>query len=92
MANEVRLINVAPLMTDGWVLERHGISNCDVGRMSLADVPTVDAVPVVRCRECKYRKTERCQMYWESEDGREQYSWETDDDFCSSGKRRDDDD
>lgn len=49
---------------------------------------TVDAVEVVRCRDCKYRKTERCQMYWESEDGREQYSWETDDDFCSSGKRR----
>lgn len=46
-------------------------------------------VEVVRCRDCKYRKTERCQMYWESEDGREQYNWETDDDFCSSGKRRD---
>lgn len=50
---------------------------------------SVDTVEVVRCRDCKYRKTERCQMYWESEDGREQYNWETDDDFCSSGKRRD---
>ena len=47
----------------------------------------VDVVEVVRCKECRYRKTERCQMYWESEDGREQYNWETDDDFCSSGKR-----
>ena len=25
---------------------------------------TVDAVPVVRCRECKYRYTENCPMYF----------------------------
>lgn len=53
------------------------------------NVTSIDTVEVVRCRDCRYRKTERCQMYWESEDGREQYNWETDDDFCSSGKRRD---
>lgn len=57
-------------------------------RNVIADLES-SRVEVVRCRDCKYRKTERCQMYWESEDGREQYNWETDDDFCSSGKRRD---
>lgn len=84
----MRLIDADALIKGGWVLERHGISNSLLSVMSLADVPTVDAEPVVRCKDCKYRKTERCQMYWESEDGREQYNWETDDDFCSSGKRR----
>lgn len=59
-----------------------------ITRTIIEDSPAVDAVEVVRCRECMHRKTERCQMYWESEDGREQYNWETDDDFCSSGKRR----
>lgn len=57
-------------------------------RKVIADLES-SRVEVVHCRDCKYRKTERCQMYWESEDGREQYNWETDDDFCSSGKRRD---
>ena len=42
MANEVRLIDAAPLIADGWVLERHGISNVIIGRKSLADVPTID--------------------------------------------------
>ncbi len=42
MANEVRLIDAAPLIADGWVLERHGISNCLIGIKSLADVPAVD--------------------------------------------------
>lgn len=42
MANEVRLIDATPLIADGWVLEKHGVSNCDIGRKSLADVPTID--------------------------------------------------
>ena len=39
---EIRLIDAAPLIKDGWVLEKHGVSNCVVGRKSLADVPTID--------------------------------------------------
>lgn len=39
---EVRLIDAAPLIKDRWVLEKHGVSNCVVGRKSLADVPTID--------------------------------------------------
>ena len=39
-----------------------------------ADIPPVDAVPVVRCKDC------RCECG-------EQHAWETDNDFCSYGER-----
>ena len=65
-------------------------------------VPAVDAVPVVRCRDCKHRPTENrnrngfaiefpdekcpCQC----EDG--WYNWYPDDDwFCADGERRNED-
>lgn len=53
----------------------------------IKDLPTVDVAEVVRCRDCKFRKTEDCAMHYECECG-QQNSWETDNDFCSFGKRR----
>ena len=47
MENEVRLIDAKPLMQNGWHLVQTGESNKFLATMSLADVPTVDAVPVV---------------------------------------------
>ena len=47
MANEKRLIDILPLMTNGWTLIQTGVSNCVLQTKSLADVPTVDAVEVV---------------------------------------------
>ena len=47
---KVRLINVLPLMQNGWHLVRTGESNRFLASMSLADVPTVDAVEVVHGR------------------------------------------
>lgn len=38
----MRMIDVAPLIANGWVLEKHGVSNVIIGRMSLADVPTIE--------------------------------------------------
>ena len=46
----------------------------------LNDMPTVDAVPVVRCKDCKYFKTRLC----ENEDN-------YDDWFCADGERKDGD-
>ena len=43
----------------------------------LNDMPTVDAVPVVRCKDCKYFKTRLC----ENEDN-------YDDWFCADGERK----
>lgn len=48
--------------------------------------PTVDAVPVVRCRECKYRFKNN----GHSKDGCpiiDANIWMDDDDFCSHGER-----
>lgn len=55
----------------------------------IEDAPTIDAVPVVRCKDCKY---------WENGKGYEPYCnhWgnmmsETEPDyFCSYGERKDD--
>ena len=42
--------------------------------------PTIDAVEVVRCRDCKRDNTPRCPFY--------KAGWGyTDDDFCSCGER-----
>ena len=46
----------------------------------ISNVPTVDAVKVVRCRECKYFKTPLCQI----EDNHD--NW-----FCADGERKDGD-
>ena len=53
--------------------------------------PEVDAVPVVRCKNCRKRHTWECAMHYESDDGEEQYGWEDDNDFCSWGERKDGD-
>ena len=57
-------------------------------QMLIADTPTVDAVPVVRCKDCRY---------WQDNNGgnpNEECRWREDetpdaDDFCSYGKRKD---
>lgn len=47
----------------------------------IADTPTVDAVPVVRCRDCRKFKTYGCRMVASGYD-----------DFCSYGERKEGDD
>lgn len=46
------------------------------------------AVPVVRCKDCALRRTEGCPMQYACEVCGGQWSWEEDDDFCSSGKAK----
>ena len=50
MASEKRLIDAKPFMKAGWHLVRTGKSNEYLASLSLADVPTVDAVEVVHGR------------------------------------------
>lgn len=54
------------------------------------DAPIVDAVEVVRCKDCAKRHTAECLMEYECVCGA-QYSWESDDEFCSGGARSNDD-
>ena len=63
----------------------------DIVQKVLETAQTVDAVPVVRCENCRKRHTWECAMHYESEDGKEQYGWENDNDFCSWGERKDGD-
>ena len=58
--------------------------------------PTVDAVPVVRCKDCKHRQELReCPMYhlnyaryeWQLDDDCDDYT--KDDGFCDKGERKD---
>ena len=50
MATEKRLIDANALAKNGWHLVKTGESNQFLASMSLADVPTVDAVEVVHGR------------------------------------------
>ena len=50
-------------------------------RSILHSAKTIDAVPVVRCRECKYHNKPTCPM-------RLSFNWTKDDDFCSYGERK----
>ena len=50
MVTEKQLIDILPLMKNGWSLIQTGVSNCVLQTKSLADVPTVDAVEVVHGR------------------------------------------
>jgi hypothetical protein len=65
----------------------------------ISDAPTIDAVPVVRCKDCKYRFTDNCPMFFEEltyneDDG---YDWierdhTSDNGFCNEGARMDGED
>ena len=47
----------------------------------IKNAPTIDAVPVVRCKDCKYFKTRLC----ENEDNHDDW-------FCADGERKGGDD
>lgn len=62
------------------------IFRCQLGGLMdvaefIDDQPTIDAVPVVRCRECKYHNKPPCPMSLS-------FNWTEDDDFCSYGERK----
>ena len=60
-------------------------SDCDW--MAFIDKePAADVVPVVRCKDCRWRGREECAMFYRCECG-EQHTWETDNDFCSYGEQ-----
>ena len=79
---------------DADVCEEFPDSYCEFGlsrekiRELLRDIPTVDAVPVVRCRECKYRGTDDCIFHIKGEPADEELLLKLDNDFCSYGERK----
>ena len=67
------------------------IFRCQLGGLMdvaefIDDQPTIDAVPVVRCRECKWWHEDDDIGHCDNPDGLDNYA--KPDDFCSYGKRK----
>lgn len=93
----MRLIDADALKADYGMAEdckdcKTGYRSCEYDRIYskmdfcgwLDDAPTVDAIEVVRCRDCKHHDGIRC------------FRWNSTiitgfDDFCSNGERKDGD-
>ena len=59
-----------------------------VDAKQIADAPTINAVPVVRCKDCIRRyDTDECPMCFLSEG--QYYEFTRDDGFCDRGERKD---
>ena len=54
----------------------------------LVDVESIDAVPVVRCKDCKHRGTDYCIFHINGEPADEELLRKLDNDFCSYGEKR----
>lgn len=88
---EAAKVRLRMWITDCVLDGNNEAADCFRGCIDLLDsIPAADVVEVVRCENCIRRGTEDCAMYYGCECG-EQHAWETDNDFCSWGERRDND-
>ena len=87
MANKRRLIDANALIEEAYAEGAYGY----VDAKQIADAPTVDAVEIVRCRDCKYgdwdSEPNDAMVCMRTKDG----FWKSGNDFCSYGKRKEDD-
>lgn len=88
MANEKRLIDANALIEEANAEGAYGY----VDAFQIANAPTVDAVEVVRCRDCKYYYdygVNRDYCCHRSKCGKQVFDVKFKaDDFCSYGERR----
>ena len=93
MAIDKRLIDANALIKEAhWIIRSDGTRVFAVHAEDVDNAPTVDAVEVVRCKDCKrYSKSpmggNACitHYYWRTD-----YIPRKDNDFCSRGERRSD--
>ena len=85
MANEKRLIDANALIAE---YDRVHIGEPGKARKLMENAPTVDAVEVVRCRDCKHwhKETLFCD-YMPYVEAQDRVNWYADD-FCSYGERK----
>ena len=83
MATEKRLIDREDALA---ALSSEGITKNMRAHRKVAALPTVDAVEVVRCGECKHLTADG--LCWEKIRGSVGYKETSLDDFCSYGERR----
>ena len=89
MATEKRLIRAVDMKT----AFREWFDNEDFRTINemIDDVPTVDAVEVVRCKDCKYKSEKIHACTNVKFRGERIHIWVEPDDFCSYGERKDND-
>lgn len=72
--------------------EVNGLVICEFAqknrRNDLAEHEEVEMAEIVRCQKCAKRNTPECAMWYQCEVCGGQWSWETDEDFCSRGEPR----
>ena len=84
MTNGKRLIDANTLIKEANAEGAYGY----VDAKQIADAPTINAVPVVRCKDCIRRyDTDECPMCFLSEG--QYYEFTRDDGFCDRGERKD---
>ena len=92
-----RLIDADKLLTNAVTISnsKGQVTWSEVSTIDILTAPTVDAVKVVRCKDCKHYKPQKKSAHWEN---RANYCNRIVtikmqlDDFCSYGKRKDGDD
>lgn len=85
-----RLID-ANKMREDWLEngENEFVYDTNAVLESIDNQPTVDAVPVVRCKDCKYSLFIKSCSKYECKKGHGSLKYSTD--FCSDGERKDGD-
>ena len=92
MENEKRMIDANALLEKAhWIIRSDGTRVFAIHAEDVDDAPTVDAVEVVRCKDCKHWNEQdnifsgcRCTC-WKGI-----WDYTKPDDFCSYGERRTD--
>ena len=75
-----KAIKILTLFREEW--DRHS-KTPNAKALDMA-IEALQEPEIVRCKDCKLRKTEECAMQYECDCG-EQHSWENDNDYCSWG-------
>lgn len=80
----IRLIDADALKE--WLQILPNASYTDMVLNTIDDLPTVDAVPVIRCKDCRFHRGKYCTAWG---DGSVAVSCETDaDGFCAWAERK----
>ena len=88
MANEKRLIDANALMESKWWDSLKDDFDKARAKIIVQSCPTVDAVEVVRCKDCKHYDKDALWCNINSyQFGEQNPNW-YEDDFCSYGERR----
>jgi hypothetical protein len=85
----MRLVNIEPCEKLGHAMVLYATEGGMLVQIRSCDMPTIDAVPVVRCKDCEHwnKDAMACDtLPWV--DSSEHANWYADD-FCSYGERKD---